>query len=605
MRDPFSPAEPVRSRADQLPICLLLVLLLSLLIVFRQRADHPLGVRTDSWTEANIYVSARNVGLNGWAKYRGAAPHQVDRPPFVEDPFYRYAHYPLWTYYINWILYDLGARSLAAWRWPPMLLSLLSLLLWYLLLCRFVSRWVALLATAVLGTSYGFVDFADNVHHGYSNVLVAGMMLCFVAGVAARGRRRRLLMGGSWALLFINAFVSWEWYFWSQVFYWGYALLLGVPFKKRWLLVFAVAPVLSFGIQSYQRSLALGPQTGASFGDDLLRRTIHLEETADTPPDVTLANYPLLVAKRFQAYYGIGFVPVCALAVAWGVLFGGLRRSLRNLRPVLSLVVVLLACSVSWWCIMLQHTAVHPHVMRHAQLFCSLVLGLSIAAGVVYALRSDSALWWRAAGAIVAVLLLWTHGARSYQNFKLHSDPQYRHPNGWDAGWSESRDFADLGRRLPGDAILLTNNNRLPLLRFWTNQPVYVATFLRYPYDRRRVVPGSRVFVELAPNHLKELYGDHPPRMLYLYFFRSAPNVAYASDPILWQLVDGTWTERPTAAGTANFARVIRGQGSTKYPIVARGPNWMAFDAAQFFDNLPPVLRRLPPPTRAEFGPPR
>ena len=246
-----------------------------------------MGVNVDSWSDANIMVAARNVAANGWFKYHLVAQHQVDRLPFKSDPFYYYAHYPLGTYYISWIAFGLGARNLAALRWLPTLASLASLVLWYVLLSPVVGRWAALASTLVMGTSFGFLAYADNLHNGYANALVVGMMVCYTQGIARRGRQRVMLLAASWALLFANAFISWEWYLWSQIFYWGHACLIGIPFAKRWLLVFAVAPLLAFGIQQGHRVAVFGHGAGGGVVDDLLRRTIRLEDTADTPPDVT------------------------------------------------------------------------------------------------------------------------------------------------------------------------------------------------------------------------------------------------------------------------------------------------------------------------------
>src|SRR5262249_44004930 len=158
---------------------------------------------------------------NGWARYAGVAQHQVDRPPFKNDPFYYYAHYPLGASYLTWLFFDLGGHELSTLRWPPAICSIAALILWYLLLCRLIGRWSALLSTAVMGTSYGFLAYAANLHHGYSNALVIAMMLCFAGGMAARGRKRLLLLASSWVCVLINAFMSWEWHLWSQMFFWG------------------------------------------------------------------------------------------------------------------------------------------------------------------------------------------------------------------------------------------------------------------------------------------------------------------------------------------------------------------------------------------------
>jgi hypothetical protein len=602
----FRPAGRIGSRSDLVPSALVVLLCLTVLIVLRVRADNPLGVHSDSWSEANMIVSARNAALNGWAKYDGVAQHQVDRPPFKSDPFYFYAEYPLGASYVMWALFDLGAQTFPALRWPATICALVTLALWYVLLCRFVGRWAALASAVVLGSSWGFLEYADNVHHGYSNALVVGMMLCFIAGLAADGRKRLALMAGSWLLQFVNAFMSWEWYLWSQAFYWGYALLIGVPFKKRWLLVFALAPVLAFGIQSHQRSVAFGKETGGGLQADFLRRTISLEEATDTPPDVTLANYPLHVVKRFGQFYGIGLVPVCALALAWGVLFGGLDRSMRRLHPAFRLICVLFLCSISWWCVMLQHTAVHSHVMRHALFFYALVLGLSIAGGLQLALAADRAAWIRAVSCVVVGFFVWLHCLRTREDLRAHTDRAYKDPYVWEMGWSESSILADFARKLPGDAILLTNHNRLPPMRYWTNMPVYWVSFSRFPFRRGTPVPGSRFRIELVTSHLGALYGDHMPRVFYAYFFRRPPNESYQGDRILWQLIDRTWTEPPTPARVANFRQIVyQGKSTSKYPLVARGPDWLCFDASTLFSNLPEEFAKMPPPTRSDFGPPR
>lgn len=603
--DLIPPAAP-QSWCDRVPARLAVVLLcLVLLGLFRARAANPLGVHMDSWTEANIVVSARNVAANGWRKYQGAAQHQVDRLPFREDPFYRYAQYPLGTYYIAWVLDSLGVHGLDAWRWPPTVLSLAALVLWYALLRRFVGRWTALVCTVVLATAHGFLDYADHIHHGYSHVMVTGTMLTFVTGVASGGRRRLLLLGTSGLLMFLNAFLSWEWCLWSQAFVWGYALLFGISFKKRWLFLFALVVLTAFAIQARQRTIALGSGPGSGFVQDFLRRTVRLEETADTPPEVTLANYPWHVVRRFGQFYGIGLGWVAALGLAWGVLRGGLRPPAWTVHAGLRLAILLSLCGLSWWCVMIQHTAVHPHVMRHALFAYALVFGLVLATGLEWVLARGRPWWSRVLAGVAVVVIAWIHGARAYQNIRLHMDPRYRDPNGWDAGWPESENLSDLARKLPADVVVLTNNNRLPPLRYWTNRPVYPATLLPYPFRRGAPLPEARVMIELTLHHLRDLYGTGMPPLVYAYFFRRPPIETYLSDVLLWQLVDGTWEQGPTAAHVDNFKQLVRGGGRSAYPVIARGRDWLCFDARELPDRLPLSVSNLPAPTRSAFGPPR
>lgn len=594
-----------RTRSDRVACGLLALLCVALLLLLRARADNPLGVRTDSWSEANVIVSARNVAANGWAKYGGAAQHQVDRPPFRDDPFYLYAHYPLGGAYANWVLWDLGVRSVSALRWPLAAFALATVVLWYALVRRFFGPWTALASAAVLATARAFLEYADNLFQGHSLALVAGMMLAFAAATAVAGTRRRLLLATCWVLLFLNGLLSWEWYLWSQIFLWGYALLLGVPFRKRWLLVFALAPVLSFGVQSSVRRNAMGPEPGNGVWEDLLRRTVRLEDTADTPRDVTLTNYPLHVLRRFQEMYGVGLIPLLGLGALWALVFGGASRGMRGLVPGGRLLLVLLACSLSWWCTMLQHTAVHMHVMRHALFFFALLIGLALSAGLRVMLEAGWPVWGRAVAAAAVALVLLPHAERSYRNIRLHLDPAYVDPQPLDSGWGESAEFAGVAAALPSDVLLLTNHYRLPLLRYWTQLPVYPGTLVTHPFNRTAVKPGARARLELSANHLRDLYGDALPRVLYLYFFLRPPEAAYAGDPILRILVDGS-SAAPTPERRTNFSQLLGGgPGASWSPIVARGKNWVAFEAGPMLAALAPELARLPVPTRATYGPPR
>lgn len=589
------------------PDVLLGLLCLVLLVLMRLRAGDPLGVHNDSWTTANIVVSARNVALNGSAKYGGVAQHQVDRPPFRNDPFYYYAHYPLGTYRLNWFVDALGGRSLAAWRWPPAVCSLLSLVLWYLLLGRVAGRWTALGATAVMGSAYGFLAYADDVHHGYAGVLVVGMMLSYVAGLAAAGRRRGVLLAGSWLCVFANGFLSWEWLPWSQVFYWGHAVLFGAPFRRRWLLVFALAPVLAFAIQQHQRSAAIGGGGGGpGFVEDLLRRTVGLDEAVDTPPGVTLATYPAHVLGRFAEFYGIELSTVWLLAIAWGLLAGGVGADLRSAGPAFRWMALLFACAASWWCVMIQHTAVHHHVMRHALFFYALVVGACLAAAARVAAGAPYSKWARAAAAGIGLAVAVPHADGCYRDFRMHVDRTYQDPRGWSSGWGEGDNLSDLARKLPGDVLVLTNHNRLPLMRYWTNLPVYPATLAPYPHRRGAPIrPDARLRIELTASHLKELYGKDLPPMVFAYFFYAEPEAQYSADPTLWQLVDGTWTPPQDSSRFENFREVVQGGGNSRYPLVARGLNWVVFRADRLFEHLPEGGAGPAPPTLAEYGPPR
>jgi len=585
---------------------LVLLFCVLLLIVLRLRATDPLGVRMDSWSEANIIVSARNVGANGWSKYAGVAQHQVDRPPFQNDPFFYYTQYPLGASYIAWALYTLGYSDIECLRWVPDLMSVATVVLWYAWLRRFLAPSTAVISTLVLGTSFGFLAYADDLHHGYSLTLLLGTMLSYTVGTARSGGQRHLLMATAWILLLLNSFMSWEWHLWSQVFLWAHAWIIGVPFRKRWLLLFALPPLIALGVQQAVRGAVLGSDAGAGLAADVLRRTIRFEETADTPLDVTLRTYPLIVWQRFREFYGLDIGMLIVLVLGWGVVAGGLRRSAFHPHPALRWLVVLFLCSLTWWAVMLQHTAVHPHVMRHALFFYALAVGLILSEAARVLGDRRHSVWLRTSVAALLLCVLWPHAERAYRNIQMHSDRAYRLPNGWAAGWTEGQFLTDVANHLPADAILLTNYNRPPLLRYWAERPVYAAGPSLYPFHRSQPLPHARRQVELVTSHLHELYGDRLPRIAYVYFFSKPPATEYLNDPVLRLLVNGVWEDVDPTIGLARLGDVVAGHPpASAYPILARGTNWIAFDAAK----LPDTIRRAFPgqaaPTRVEFGPPR
>ncbi len=588
------------SRRD---LAVLLVIILLSLVYLRRHAESPIGIRLDSWSEANVLVSARNAERNGWGAYRGVAQHQVDRPPFVNDSLFYYAHYPLGASYLGWASYHVAGENLAALRWLPALVSVGALVLWFLLVRRIAGPRTALLSTAVLASSYGFVAFADDIYHSYSPLCLVGMMLAFVTGGAASGRRRVLLLAAAWVLLFINSFLSWEWHLWSQIFLWGYWLWIDRPLAPRRLALFVLAPLLAFGIHQTVRQHAFGPSPRSEVVQDLLRRTVRLEETADTPLDVTMATLPSFVATRFARFFGVGIGGLWLLLVVAGVMSGGIAAAPFRIAPAYRWAVLLFVCGISWWCVMWQHTAVHPHVMGHALLFYALTLGLALDSAAGWAAHRAAPLWGRALAAGLVAVIAVPHLRTLNLDAELHSDHDFRHPYGWTGGWSDVALLGDMSRKLPKDVIVLTNNNRLPLMRYWFDLPVYPASAQRYPFTRGEPLPESRLRFELTTTHLLDLYPDAATRPHVVYLYVAADlNARYAADPILWKLVDGAWSQPPSFE---RFRQTLAGEPAAAHTLLAQGNGWLCFAADDLLDDLPPGFERGAPPDRATFGPPR
>lgn len=584
-----------------------LLIAATFLVFLRSHADAPIGVRLDSWSESNILVSARNAERNGWAAYGGVAQHQVDRPPFVSDPLFFYAHYPLGASYLSWLAYRLVGEDTATMRWLPALASTCALLLWFAFVSRVAGARVGIVAMACLATTYAFVSYADDLHHSYPLFCLTGLLVVVHEAGLGVGRRRETLLAVGWLLLLVCSFLSWEWYLWAQVVIWGAALFV-TPLPKRWLVAFTLVPVLAFSVHTAVRNRAFGEGEGsASTTADLLRRTVRLEETADTPPGVTLATLPAHIAQRFEQFYGE--TPAALLWVGLGAtLLSGWATAGAGGAGPLRWLVLLLVSGISWWAVMWQHTAVHQHVMRHVVLFYGFALGSAVErlGALLYGRGS------RAAVRLMALILLGVtigpHLGRFWLDVRLHGDDKFKHPYGWTGAREEAAELKTMADALPRDAIVLTNyDNRLPLLRYWLDVPVYAATFERYPFRAGAPLPEARIRLELTAAHLATLYpaAASRPRMVYLYMFRGDPSSRYIADPLLWQLVDGSWSKPTGYDRLVHFQQIMAGTAQASHPVVARGARWICFEASDLIDKLPPGIESKGDPTRAEYGPPR
>ncbi|MHC4674044.1 MAG: hypothetical protein ACYTBZ_16285, partial [Planctomycetota bacterium] len=86
---------------------------------FIERGDDPLGVRPDSWSDANVIVSGRNYDRVGiWENY-GAAQHQVVTEQHPSDPFFLYNKYPVGSNIINGLWHKIGVTSVRVFRLLP------------------------------------------------------------------------------------------------------------------------------------------------------------------------------------------------------------------------------------------------------------------------------------------------------------------------------------------------------------------------------------------------------------------------------------------------------------------------------------------------------
>jgi hypothetical protein len=368
----------------------------------------------------------------------------------------------------------------------------------------------------------------------------------------------------------------------------------------------------ALSLQTVQRRLAFASvyaqgvddEQESSFLDDALRRSIGFDSAIDTPPGLTLSGYPAYFLMRFYKFYGLPFVALVAMLLA--MLMRDRRPPWRVAEwPVETrLVVVLLAAGAGWWLVMMQHTAVHPHVMRHALPGYSLLMALMWVRCWRTATSGEFNGLARIAAAVLIPVLLYPHIEGLVWDLRLHytENPKDTRQRGQSSS-NEIRWFARLEQVIPPGAVILTNHARPPIMRLWSRRPVYLAIRYRYPGSEQSMMASGF-------NHLRELYNEKLPPLYYVYRVRGRRlRQAFTDDPYLRFFVRGRTESDETAwQEVATIVKQARKQGGNDQsfcPIVGAFGDLICFSIDPAVPALRWELGGLGFPTLREFGPPR
>jgi len=592
----------------------LAIVLIALGAFLIERGDDPVGVRPDSWSDANVVVSGRNYAKEGlWAHY-GAAQHQVVTDQHPSDPFFLYTKYPVGSNLINGLWQIAGVNSVRIFRLLPAACSLLALVLWFGLFKRIAGQNVAIVATIVMALSYGFLAYADNLHfHAYAMLTSVAAMRCYLRAMDPdrKGRLRWFLMTA--LFMFITACFTWEYHLWMVLFIALYALLFKSPVRRPYLALLALPLFAALAMQVAQSRLALADanieatgesQPRSSLLDDFYRRAFGFD-TADSPAGHTLSSYPRLLLDRYYKFYGLPLLGVLALLA---MLLMRDRRppwKIRQWSDQDRLLVVLLVAGTGWWLIMLQHTAVHPHVMRHGLTGYALLLALVWTRCWKTTWSSTYPYITRGAAALLMLLLCYPQLEGLTYNLRMHYEKNFRYNRDRHTmGMRESEQMLKLKEAVPPGSVILTNHNRRPLMRFWTERPVYYGNVHRI--SRKTPINKPTVFV-LRFNHLREIYNDNLPGLYFVYQARKSDlRIIFSKDRIFRFLLQGN-----NEGGDEAFKEAIpilreavdKGRSDKTFcPIVAMINRMLIFK----MDRAVPVLRRsfenFGFPTLSEFG---
>jgi len=557
------------------------------------RLGDPLGVRPDSWSEAEVIVSGWGYAASGFLAYAGLPQHQIGPPV---DPYYLYANYPVLSNVLYGVLHQLGADAYGLYRLPVILTSLAALWLWYQLVARVIDRATGVAAVIALATSAGFLSYADNIHQqAYPMAPQFGALLCVVVALAAETKQQRPWLIGCGLCLLLVGLLTVELHAWLVIGIAGYVLLFRRRARWHWLPLLIVPLLVGIVLQSLQGRVGspVPPDDRPSFGENVYRRSLGFAEAVDTPRDssgkrLTLGTYPGYMVERFKEFY---HVPVWVLPVLLLVGFVGAgtpRASPAQWPPQVKLLLILLLAAFGWMGTMMQQTAVHPATLRQLLPFWALLLAVVWTQSLRAALDPRAFILWRVALPLLALALLVPQAHSLWSSLRMHWDPSYRDPVIMDAGWSESVELGPL-RQLPADSVILTNHNRLPLIRYWSHRPTYLASNSVPPG-----VPVQRTWFDLSVNYLRGLYAEKLPHLVFLYrvLGPTPQNIAatLAHDALLRALTTGSFDALQSAEQQQRGVQAFRGAVPAACPVIMRGGNWRVFDMTPI---MPELLRRI------------
>lgn len=598
-------ADGLSARAADLIVAGTIVVVALILIA---RMGDPLGIRADSWSEAEVVISGLGYAQSGFTAYAGLPQHQIGPPV---DPYFLYANYPVLSNLLYGVLHQCGADAHGLFRLPAILASLAAIWLWYRLISRVIDRTTGVIAALALASSFGFLVYADNIHQqAYPLAPQIGALLCFVAGVAPGTARRGRWLVGCAACLLVIGLLTVELDLWLALAFIGYVLLFGTAVPARRLLWLVLPLGVGIGLQWLQSRAGspVPPEERPGIAENLYRRSIGFAEAIDTPIDadgklLTVATYPRFLLRRIADFYRIpawGLVPL--------ILFGFVGTTAQAWPPSkwpaqAKLLAILLIAACGWMGIMMQQSAVHPATMRQLLPFYALLLAVVWTQGFRLAVDPKAALGWKVGALGVGALVLIPHLTWTWSNFRMHLDTTYQHPLFLEPGWQESADLGSL-RSIPADSVILTNHNRLPLIRYWSRRPTYLASN-RVP----RGITSRRSWLELTISYLRGLYHDRLPRLLFVYRIGqpTSANVqrALEYDSLLRALTTGRFEPLASPAARQQAERAFRGAAPATCPVLVRGSDWSCFDMTPLLPELLRSFSSFPIPRLKDLPPPR
>lgn len=328
--------------------------------------------RGDAYADCFVLVAGQHFAEEGFAACRFLPVHQ---PGPLRSPPEVYTHYPPGPDWINGLERRLfGWESLLQFRVPPILLMLTGYCAWYAFCYRFWGANAAFFSLAFLCTRELNSDLIDNIHgHAYHEALrLLGMTLVVAATEKPASLLRFRLL---WAVMFLNAWMSYESILDLQIFALGYMAWVGLERNGFRYAAVLAAPVSAFLLQQGINLLAVGPAHFTDLKNTLFHRVAG--DPARNPGWVT--DYLWLLAGRFDSLLGFPLWLLAPVFLVTLVLAARKEDPFWELSERGKVLILLFLAGISWWIVFPDHTRIHWFTFRHIAPFVAALFGWSAA----------------------------------------------------------------------------------------------------------------------------------------------------------------------------------------------------------------------------------
>lgn len=376
--------------------------------------------------------------------------------PAKSGRLFKHTHFPPLPYYIGGVLWKLGGQSLLAFRLLYIFICALFIAGVYAVFAKLINPIFGLFVTGALVMQKLLYSLSATDPFTTAEAFTIWAVFLLVLAIEQKGPKRTCLLAGSWTLIFLNVYTSFEFIVSVQLIV---TVIIWMKVKEnrlRLIFILTLAPLAANLLHFLNNAWVLGGIGNAyrDLAEVFLWRTVDFGRDTEYIQRIAggIGKYPFYLLGRLKYHYNISLLHVAVLAVSLAVLTVKTRErsELATFGWVLPLFVIAV---VSWWFMFLQHTTVHFNstVGRHWLIAHSLIIG-----GGLYFLIQGA---WNHRRKVLGYVLIAPVVVLSMVLFNNLGDTAYFLSKGYKLTWSRELNLLKkVNRQISAEGVLLVTN---------------------------------------------------------------------------------------------------------------------------------------------------